>query len=859
MTTVAGTDQNLTAGEPGATEAPAIEAPAVKVLGVRHHGPGSARAVLAALDRLRPEVVLIEGPPEAEKILELAAHPEMEPPVALLAHVVGNPARAAFWPFASFSPEWQAIGWALANDVPVRFIDLPAANLFGFEARRRAEATARRAREQTAGEAEEGDTDPAEPDDPLADTHGPAALDEELPDSAAPDVEVPDAEVPAEPRLGSVTGERTDPIAQLARAAGQDDPERWWEDVMEQRGHVGGAHGSDNSNNFEAADSSVPWGAPGDAFDAINAAMAAVRSVGATRHEEDSEDALDEQRREAHMRKVLRAAEAEFDRVAVVCGAWHGPALLGMLDGPAPTKTSDAKILRAMPKEKVALTWVPWTNSRLAFTSGYGAGVDAPGWYQHLFDHRPRSGDRAGDETIVRWLTTVAQVLRDHDLPISSAHIIEAVRLAQTLATLRNRPLAGLSEVMDATWSVMCDGDERMLDFVTRDAVVAQRLGTVPAEAVSVPLEADLRATAKTLRLKFSASAKAIRLDLRKPNDRAKSALLQRLRLLGIAWGEEEYTSTTGTFAEAWTIAWEPEMSVQLVQASVHGTTVEAAASSQLVATVDSLAGATAAVEKALRAELGAVLPELLRLVDSRAAGDVEVGHVMAAFPSLVRARRYGTVRNTEVGQLDQVTGVLLDRICAGLPAAVGGLGDEAAADLVAAINQVHAAVALTAPENDGTAEAWFATLTRVLARADLNGLLAGRITRLLADAEVIDAPEASRRFGLALSHGATAAQKAAWVEGFLAGSPLLLIHDRSLIGVLDRWVGQLADEEFVEVVPALRRTFGSYERTDRELIFAGATGRGGQASGADTEPNFELAAGVLATVGHLIAQGRKQ
>lgn len=796
----------------------APERPPLKVLGVRHHGPGSARAVVAALDWLRPEVVLIEGPPEAEKVVELAAHPEMEPPVALLAHVVGNPARAAFWPFASFSPEWQAISWALAHDVPVRFIDLPAANLFGFEQQRREEEEARRARAS-----EDVDEDEESEDEPEFASEGGSQ-------SSTPQ--------PSTPQLGSVTAERTDPIAQLAAAAGQDDPERWWEDVIEQRDHD---------------TDTVPWGAAGDAFDAINEAMAAVRSIGAARHEADSEESLTEQRREAHMRKVVRAAQAEFDHVAVVCGAWHGPALLGLLDGPTPTKASDGRILKAMPKEKVSLTWVPWTNSRLSFTSGYGAGVDAPGWYQHLFDHR----EQTSDQKIVRWLTTVAGVLRGHDLPISSAHIIEAVRLAQTLATVRNRPLAGLAEVMDATWSVMCDGDERLLDFVTRDAVVAQRLGTVPAEAVSVPLEADLRATAKTLRLKFSASAKELKLDLRKPNDRAKSALLQRLQLLGIDWGVEERTSTTGTFAEGWIIAWEPEMSVQLVQASVHGTTVEGAATSRLIASVDSLAAATAAVEQALRADLGAALPELLRLVDARAADDVQVTHVMDAFPALARARRYGTVRNIDTDRLDAVTEVLLDRICAGLPAAVGGLSDEAAAEVVAAIDQVHAAVGLVTAE--GATEQWLSTLAAMVTRADLNGLLAGRITRLLADAEVIDAEEASRRFGLALSHGATALQKAAWAEGFLAGSPLLLIHDRALLGVLDRWVSRLDDEEFIEVVPALRRTFGSYERTDRELIFASATGSGGQDHTDDAEPDLELAAAVLATVGRLIAHGRNQ
>jgi hypothetical protein len=76
----------------------------VTLLGVRHHGPGSARAVRAALAELRPDVVLIEGPPEADELVPLAANAGMEPPVALLAYVAGEPSRSAFWPFAVFSP-----------------------------------------------------------------------------------------------------------------------------------------------------------------------------------------------------------------------------------------------------------------------------------------------------------------------------------------------------------------------------------------------------------------------------------------------------------------------------------------------------------------------------------------------------------------------------------------------------------------------------------------------------------------------------------------------------------------------------------------------------------------------------------
>ena len=66
------------------------------VYGVRHHGPGSARSLREALVEFGPDVVLIEGPPEADGLVRLAGDPEMHPPVALLGYVPGEPKLAAF-------------------------------------------------------------------------------------------------------------------------------------------------------------------------------------------------------------------------------------------------------------------------------------------------------------------------------------------------------------------------------------------------------------------------------------------------------------------------------------------------------------------------------------------------------------------------------------------------------------------------------------------------------------------------------------------------------------------------------------------------------------------------------------------
>ena len=44
-----------------------------QVFGIRHHGPGSARSLVAALDDFEPDVVLIEGPADADPLLRWAA------------------------------------------------------------------------------------------------------------------------------------------------------------------------------------------------------------------------------------------------------------------------------------------------------------------------------------------------------------------------------------------------------------------------------------------------------------------------------------------------------------------------------------------------------------------------------------------------------------------------------------------------------------------------------------------------------------------------------------------------------------------------------------------------------------------
>ena len=181
----------------------AADATRVSVFGIRHHGPGSARSLCQAFDETDPAIVLIEGPPEADDLIGFAANPAMKPPVALLLHSIDDPGISTFYPFAVYSPEWQAMRWALGQERPARFIDLPASHRLALRA---AEASA--------------------PIDTPENATGDVPSAEGEPDQAGAADAGPETTDPADvPR---------DPLAYLAAIAGYDDGEAWWNALIEQ-------------------------------------------------------------------------------------------------------------------------------------------------------------------------------------------------------------------------------------------------------------------------------------------------------------------------------------------------------------------------------------------------------------------------------------------------------------------------------------------------------------------------------------------------------------------------------------------------------------------------------------------------
>jgi hypothetical protein len=680
------------------------------------------------LDHFDPAVVLIEGPSDANSVLHHAASGGTRPPVAILVHDADNPSKASFSPFAEYSPEWQALHWALIRKRPVRFIDLPAGARFKSS--------------------EDGNEELV--------AHEPLAR---------------------------------DPLSELAAAAGESDGESWWNGLVEQSA-----------------------GGP-EVFTAIAEAMTMLRSA----VEIERPLTMSEARREAHMRLEISKALAQTDgAIVVVCGAWHVPALAATV----PAK-QDRETLKGVAYEKTTATWVPWTDSRLAAASGYGAGVISPGWYRHLWSELHVRGERNALHVAARWQSSVAHLLREEGMVTSSAAVIESSRLAISLASIRNHPLPGLAEMQDASLAVMCHGDSILLQLIAKRLFIGDEIGQVGEDVPQMPLAEDLARWQKKLRMKPSASPEELSLDLRSEVGLMKSELLHRLLLIEVPWGLlVDAQAGRGTFREKWTIVWQPELSVKLAEAVRFGTTIEQAAGNAAIQTAEGDIGLGICAEligRCLNANLPEAAEKLTARLQALSVNTTDIEQLLRAVPPLVNILRYGTARKIPREALQGLVSGMVSEVCVGLALACQNLNEESAQTMLLTVQAFDASVPLL--EDAGLADAWQRALVALENDAMAAPHLRGFASRQLYDAGVRDGEATATAVSRALSPAVPVLQAGQWLEGFLNRAAQLLIQDRTLFGVIDQWLLSVPEDGFVQLLPVLRRAVTSFDRMERRQL----------------------------------------
>lgn len=701
--------------------------------GIRHLSPAGAYYLRGFLDEKKPKLVLVEGPSDFEDMLSDMVRKETKPPIAVLAYTKEAPVRTILYPFAEYSPEYQAIQWCHKNHVPCHFIDLPSETFL-----------------------------------------------------AIPECGMQEAE-----------GEesRSNVYEQLDQQSGEDGHDTFWERVMEQAGSIEAYHLGANS-----------FGAN-------------IRSLTEGKDDDWAETVL----REAYMRQQIKKAVdsgIEPENIVVVTGSYH-------VEGLKNWQEVDEDLSK-MPRVGTNHTLMPYSYYRLSTRSGYGAGNKAPAYYALLWE-----GLKKGEPmyAVYSYLIRLAKYQREKGNPVSSASVIEAVRLAMSLAQLRGGNIASLRDLRDAAQTCIGEGSVSSIIHATADTEIGTTIGALPDGVSRTSIQEDFYRQLKDLKLEKyrDISAQDLMLDLRENRrvsseksafiDLHRSFFLHRLRVIHVSFAEQQSVSQdNATWSEHWVVRWTPEAEIELVESALKGDTVDGATSFAMKERVENAANMgeiALVIEDACSCGMEKAVGYATAAMQKMAVDAASVEDLAKTAQRLSVVVQYGNIRRIDAKPLEPILKQLFYRACLILESACV-CDDAASKSILVAMEQLNS-VELAHDFLDH--DEWIKVLDSISERDDLNTKLSGFAAAILLERGSMNTQQLRTEVSRRLSKGIPADLGAGWFEGLAMKNRYALIARLSLWESLNDYLVTLDDEEFKRALVFLRRAFADFSAAEKDQI----------------------------------------
>ncbi len=705
--------------------------------GIRHLSPAGAYYLRAYLDEKKPRLVLVEGPSDFADMLSDMVREETKPPIAVLAYTKEAPVRTVLYPFAEYSPEYQAIWWCHKHHVECRFIDLPSETFLAIPERGMQEAE---------GEEKRGNAG----------------------------VSV---------------------YEQLDRQSGEDGHDTFWERVMEQAGSMEAYH--QGANSFGAN----------------------IRSLTEGKENDWAEIVL----REAYMRRQIRKAVdagVEPANIVVVTGSYHVEGLKDWQDA--------GEDISGMPRVEANHTLMPYSYYRLSTRAGYGAGNKAPAYYALLWEGLNRDEPMYA---VYSYLIRLAEYQRDKGNPVSSASVIEAVRLAMSLAQLRGGTIASLRDLRDAAQTCLGEGSVSNIILATADTEIGTVIGALPDGVSRTSVQEDFYRQLKDLKLEKyrDITAQDLMLDLRENRrvssekaafmDLHRSFFLHRLRVINVSFAQQQAVSQdNATWSEHWVARWTPEAEIELVESALKGDTIEGAASfamKERVENADKIGEIALVIEDACYCGMERAVGYATAALQGMAVDAVSVEELAKTAQRLSVVIQYGNIRRIDAKPLEPILQQLFYRACLILEAAC--VCDDAASKvIITAMEQLNSTE--LAHDFLNSVE-WLKVLDSISERDDLNTKLSGFAAAILLERGTMDTQQLRMEVSRRLSKGIPADLGAGWFEGLAMKNRYALIARLSLWESLNDYLVTLDDEEFKRALVFLRRAFADFSAAEKDQI----------------------------------------
>ncbi len=528
--------------------------------------------------------------------------------------------------------------------------------------------------------------------------------------------------------------------------------------------------------------------------------------------------------REAYMKRVIaQAVEAGVppERIFCVCGAFH----VAGLEENAPMTDEEEAVL---PRADACATLMPYSYYRLSSRSGYGAGNRAPAYFELLWDALNSGG---ADRTPYLYLTRLAAAHRRAGNLVSSAEVIEAVRLACTLADMRGSRCPALADLRDASVATMGHGQFSELAVAAADTEIGTKIGFLPEGVSRTSVQEDFYRQLKELRLEKYRTAGLQRLDLdlrEKLNvqseraalgDLRRSFFLHRLRVLGVRFGTLLPSRQEGAnWGEFWELRWTPETEIEIVESALLGDTVEGAAAFALKERAEasaSIAQAAAIFQDAFLCGMPAAAAHALSVLQGLSVDAAALSDVAETAQRLSLVVRYGDLRRFDPAPVTPLIRQLYLRACLTLADACV-CDAKAALAVTKAMDQLNA---LQLSHDFLEEDRWMTLLAEISDRDDLNTRCSGFAMAVLLERGAADEDLLAREVARRLSPGVPAELGAGWFEGLAGKNRYALIARLSLWRHLDGYLSGLDEADFRRALVFLRRAFAGFSPSEKNDI----------------------------------------
>lgn len=540
--------------------------------------------------------------------------------------------------------------------------------------------------------------------------------------------------------------------------------------------------------------------------------------------------------REACMAAWIAWAAARFERVLVVCGGWHVPAL--QRAWPALHPAEEPISPRPETEREAGCYLVPYEFRQVDALGGYAAGMPSPMFYQQHWQQ--------GAAAAARWaLQRLVERLRARQQAVSTADLIALEQQALGLARLRGHPVPLRVDLLDALQSTLL---KEALDQpapwsergplnpahhpLLREALLAltgDGGGRLHARTPLPPLVHDVNARLAACALQPRREPQRLVLDRRRPADLPRARLLWQLQLLGVGGVQLEALKAPQAaraldarlaFEEHWRLHQDGRWFPDLIEAAVHGATLPTAAEQVLLQRAAdgqpaALAEALLAAVRAGLQDLGDAFAQRLRHSLAQAQDHGELAQACLTLAELVQAGFWGE----DPRPLLQATLVALAERLLWLLEGRDGAGSAAWIEAdVRSLRALQRLLGLDLADLDGAC--LLSTCERLARSPDKPPALRGAALGVRVSQAGFPAPPALRAEVLALTRGMPPRDALGdFLYGLFACARALATEDDAIVRAVHVALQSLGDEDFLLALPALRAAFADFPPRERGAI----------------------------------------